>query len=68
MLLPINEHRAALVTDVAQLSSRVRQELEAFFAASLVLTGKQAQCVGWSTAQEAQRLVGEAEARFSKKP
>ncbi len=63
MLVPANEHRAA-IRDVEELSERVRKEIEAFFTASLALTGKNTRFLGWASAEEADVLVSKAEAAF----
>jgi inorganic pyrophosphatase len=64
MLMPCNEHRSEHIREVADLPSRVREEIEAFFLASLQLTGKRVEFRGWADAEEACRLVDEAAKRF----
>lgn len=63
MVVPSHEHRSA-IAEVASLSDRVRAEIEAFFTASLQLTGKRTSFLGWASAVEAERLVAKAEAEF----
>ena len=63
--VPIAEHRHSQLSDVTELSTRVRGEIDAFFAASLALTGKHIELRGWASAAEAEQLVAAAAARFS---
>ena len=39
MLLPVNDHRLQHITEMAQMGRRISEEIEAFFCASLSLTG-----------------------------
>ncbi len=64
MLVPANEHRSGHIGEVAELSERVREEIEAFFLASLSLTGKRIEFRGWADAAEAISLVAQAESAF----
>jgi inorganic pyrophosphatase len=57
IVVPSNAHRSDELTEVSQLPERVRAELEAFFHASLVLTGKQIRLEGWAGASETAALV-----------
>ena len=57
--------RTAGVLEPAQLE-QVRGELEAFFQASLVLTGKQIKCEGWAGAKETERLIAAGAAAYKK--
>ncbi len=57
MLLPCNDHRQADYKDMGDFPSRVRDELEGFCHASLLLTGKVIRIVGWLGAKDAQDLV-----------
>ncbi len=66
MLMPCNDHRRQHITDVSNLQSRVCDEIEAFFVASLALTGKNTEFRGWADAAEARALVDQAADRFSK--
>lgn len=61
MLMPCNGHRSGEVQEVGDLPARVRDEIEGFFTASLLLTGKKIEFRGWADAKEAQELVAEAE-------
>jgi inorganic pyrophosphatase len=65
VVVPANEHRRAGLDEIAQLPARVRDEIEAFFASSLVLTGKVVRFDGWADAAEAQDMVAAAEADFA---
>jgi len=65
MLLPSNDHRNAHILDVGNLQSRLRDELEAFFVASLSLTGKKTEFRGWADAAEARAWIDQAAERFS---
>ncbi len=48
MLLPTNDHRLEHITEMSQMGQRVSDEIEAFFRASLSLTGKQVEFCGWA--------------------
>ena len=64
MLLPVNDHRLAHIREVAEMGQRLCDEIEAFFASSLTLTGKQVEFCGWADSQEAETLVDDAVSRF----
>ena len=64
VLVPLYDHHRAHVSEVAELPERTRAELEEFFRASLVLTGKRVRLCGWADAAEANQLVDEAAARY----
>jgi inorganic pyrophosphatase len=64
MLMPCNEHRSGHIEEVADLPARVREEIEAFFLASLKLTGKKIEFRGWADAAEAKALVDQAALQF----
>jgi hypothetical protein len=49
---------------VGQLPARVTDEIEAFFTASLALTGKRVRFCGWADRVEAGAIVAAAERRF----
>ncbi len=65
MLMPLNEHRSEHIQEVADLPKRVRDEIEAFFLASLQLTGKKIEFRGWASAAEARTLIDEAAEAFA---
>jgi len=65
IVVPVNEHRHAELNNVSELPARVRDELEAFFSASLMLTGKQVEFHGYADADEALGLITEAHAAFT---
>jgi inorganic pyrophosphatase len=68
LCVPVNEHRHATLSDISQLPQRMRDEIEAFFTASLLLTGKVVTLDGWADATEAIELVADAEQAFSSTP
>lgn len=64
LVVPASAHRRKQLSDIAHLPQRVLDELEAFFAASLALTGKSVRFCGWADADEATRLIAEAHALY----
>jgi inorganic pyrophosphatase len=64
LVAPLNAHRQDALRDIDGIATRVRDELEAFFTASLALTGKTVRFCGWADAAEAERIVAEAHARY----
>jgi inorganic pyrophosphatase len=64
LIAPLNAHRQDALRDISEVAQRVRDELEAFFAASLALTGKTVRFCGWADAVEAEHIVGEAHTRY----
>lgn len=64
MLLPTNDHRQEHILEVAQMGQRISEEIEAFFGASLSLTGKEIEFCGWADSSEAIELVAAAAVRF----
>lgn len=64
VVVPVNEHRHREVESVTALPARLCDELEAFFGASLLLTGKKVEFQGWADATEAWSLVEDGAARF----
>ena len=64
LVVPVNDHRGDVLQDIDQVSARVREELEAFFTASLALTGKRVRFCGWADAAESERLIADAHARY----
>jgi inorganic pyrophosphatase len=68
IVVPAVEHRRAGLRCVSELPARVLDEIQAFFAASLVLTGKTVQFGGWAAADEAAELIAEAQVRAGATP
>lgn len=64
MLMPLNEHRSEHIREVDDLPKRIREEIEAFFQASLLLTGKKIEFRGWAPASEAHALIDKAADAF----
>ncbi|WP_428268801.1 inorganic diphosphatase [Haliangium sp.] len=64
LVVPANAHRQHDIRDIADVPGRVRDEIEAFFGASLALTGKSVRFCGWADAAETATLVSEAHARY----
>lgn len=64
LVAPVHAHRRDALHDIDGVPQRLRDELEAFFTASLALTGKTIRLCGWAGAAEAERLVEEAHARY----
>lgn len=63
--IPIAQHRRDGLTDIAQLPTRVKEEIEAFYLASLALTGKVVHLSGWADADEANDGVTAAAQRYA---
>lgn len=68
VVIPVHDHRNHAITDISQLGGRVLDELEEFFRASLVLTGKQIEFRGWADADEALAIAKGAAQRFLASP
>lgn len=68
VVVPVNEHRHRALADVGDLPERMRDELEAFFGASLLLTGKRVEFRGWSSAAEARDAVAAAHLAWTEAP
>lgn len=64
LMAPLHAHRRDALQDIGGVPQRVRDELEAFFTASLALTGKTIRFCGWADAAEAERIVEQAHARY----
>lgn len=64
LVVPVNDHRGDGLQDIDQVATRVRDELEAFFTASLALTGKRVRFCGWADAAETAGLIADAHARY----
>jgi inorganic pyrophosphatase len=62
--VPRNEHRLDELSDIDDVAERTRRELEAFFHASLAMTGKSIRLCGWADAAETAALIAEAAARY----
>ena len=67
LVVPANAHRQDGITDIGHVPARLLAELEAFFDASLALTGKVVRFCGWADATEAGQLIGEGHARWAKR-
>ena len=66
LLVPINGHRRRHINDVAHVAQRVLDEIEAFFSASLALTGKNVRFCGWASASEAETIIQDGHAHYQK--
>jgi inorganic pyrophosphatase len=64
LMVPASAHRRKEIDDISGVPERVLDELQAFFAASLALTGKNVGFRGWSGAAEATRLIDDAHAHY----
>lgn len=64
LMVPTNAHRRGQVGDIVDVPRRVLDELEAFFVASLALTGKNVRYCGWADAAEARSLIADAHAAY----
>lgn len=64
IMVPLNAHRRSQTLDIGGVPPRILAEIEAFFAASLMLTGKAVRFCGWAAADEAAELIAEAHARY----
>lgn len=64
LVVPVNDHRGDGLRDIDQVATRVRKELEAFFSASLALTGKTVRFRGWADAAETERIIADAHGRY----
>jgi inorganic pyrophosphatase len=63
MALPVEARREREITTIADLSSRVRDELEQFAMTATLLEGKDVRVVGWDDAAAALTLVQESATR-----
>ncbi len=68
VVVPVNEHRRAHISEVQQIPERERDEMIEFFRASLAMTGKNVTFRGWADAAEATELVDLAHRRFKTEP
>jgi inorganic pyrophosphatase len=64
LVVPASAHRRTQLDDISGVPERVLDELQAFFAASLALTGKNVGFRGWADAAEAIRLIDDAHAQY----
>ena len=64
IVIPKNDHSLAHVRNIEELATRVQSEIQAFFTASLALTGKNVRCLGWAQAEEAEAFVDAAHREF----
>jgi len=60
MCMPVQARRERGLTDVLELSTRVREELEHFASAATALEGKDVRVIGWGDAAAALALVRSA--------
>lgn len=65
LVVPLHAHRKEALSDISHLPTRVRNEIEEFFRASLVLTGKNVRFLGWADAAEAGEILARAEERYA---
>jgi len=63
LAIPVEARREQKLTEVDNLPSRVRQELEQFTLAATALEGKDVRVVGWGDAAAALKLVRESARR-----
>ena len=64
LLVPANAQRCTHLHDVDDVARRTLEEIQAFFQASLLLTGKSVRFCGWANANEARTLIDEAHERY----
>jgi len=64
LVVPTLSPRAEDLTDVQELSSRERRELEHFFSVSVTFADKDLRLLGWEGADSAERMVERAAARY----
>ncbi len=64
LVAPAVDHRGQRLDNIDGVPRRVLDEIEAFFAASLALTGKVVEFCGWADADEAAELVTAAHDRY----
>jgi inorganic pyrophosphatase len=64
VVVPVDEKRRSDIADVRELPARVLEELEEFFRASIVLTGKVVRYRGWAGAPETRKIVLQAAKKF----
>lgn len=64
LIAPLYAHRQDGLRDIDRVAERVRDELQAFFSASLALTGKEVRFCGWANAAEAESIIDDAHARY----
>jgi inorganic pyrophosphatase len=64
LVVPGKAQRSQHIQDIKHVPERVREEIQAFFQASLLLTGKKVKFCGWAGAEEAWTLIAEAHERY----
>ncbi len=64
LVVPLHDTRSSDFRDIGQITTRTRTELEAFFDASLALTGKRVKFRGWADAAETRTIIEESHARY----
>ena len=67
LAVPGNDHRSDHLRDIGDVPARTLEELQAFFHASLLLTGKNVRFCGWADAAETWTLIGEAHERYQQR-
>jgi inorganic pyrophosphatase len=64
IVVPTFDHHRAHISCVSELAERAKGEIEEFFRASLVLTGKRVLFRGWADAAEAGTILADAIDRY----
>jgi inorganic pyrophosphatase len=65
-VVPRDAHHNGTFKDVRELPERMREELEAFFAATTALQKKNVECLRWSGPKKADSILEQARSRYSK--
>lgn len=65
LVVPAFDHQRDAIRDISDVAPRALDEIEEFFRASLVLTGKRVRFQGWADAVEAEGLVDMAVLRLA---
>lgn len=65
--VPVKSHREDDLTDVEDMSKRMRKELEKFFLAAATLEDKKLEFLGWKGPKAAERLVEEGCGLFNER-
>ncbi|HUH04179.1 MAG TPA: inorganic diphosphatase [Kofleriaceae bacterium] len=64
LVVPAFDHQRDGIRDISDVAPRALEEIEEFFRASLVLTGKRVRFCGWADAAQAEQLVDAAVSRL----
>lgn len=64
LVVPVNAQRTHHLRDIGDVPRRQLDEYQAFFQASLLLTGKNVRFCGWADAAETRTLIDEAHERY----